>query len=379
MRIVKRPGSAAVFFFATGALLLTLGVPGSQAQGGASTVPSFTFDATWPKLPLPNKWTFGGVTGLAIDNDDLIWVLHRPNDLNEAENFAALDPPQAECCVMAPAVLAFDRDGNLVHSWDSPQGHMILVDDKDQVWVGSDTFRIHDKQGTLLGALPSAPRLAAPPGGGPRPPQPAYPPDIDVIARGIEGAAFDEAAREVYLVDNYMAGRVMVFDMDQYTFKRGWGAYGKALEDIAPTPRPDFDPSVPLTNYQDFLGHVTIALEGNDVYVADRPANRVQVFTKQGEFVPEFQVAPETLGDGSTGGLAPYNKDSRFLFVSDIMNNVVWIVNPQDGATVGRIGYLGRNGGGFNALHMIDFDSSGNLYTGEVDPNNRVQRFLVGN
>ena len=255
-----------------------------RPRGAPVPCPSFTFDATWPKLPLPNKWTFGGVTGLAIDNDDLIWVLHRPNDLNEAENFAALDPPQAECCVMAPAVLAFDRDGNLVHSWDSPQGHLILVDDKDQVWVGSDTFRIHDKQGTLLGALPSAPRLAAPPGGGPRPPQPAYPPDIDVIARGIEGAAFDEAAREVYLVDNYMAGRVMVFDMDQYTFKRGWGAYGKALEDIAPTPRPDFDPSVPLTNYQDFLGHVTIALEGNDVYVADRPANRVQVFTKQGEF-----------------------------------------------------------------------------------------------
>ena len=62
-------------------------------------------------LPLPNKWTFGGVTGLAVDNDDLIWVLHRPNDLNETENFAALDPPQAECCVKAPAVLAFDRQG----------------------------------------------------------------------------------------------------------------------------------------------------------------------------------------------------------------------------------------------------------------------------
>jgi len=36
-----------------------------------------------------------------------------------------------------------------------------------------------------------------------------------------------------------------------------------------------------------------------------------------------------------------------------------------------------RGGGGFNALHMIATDSSGNLYTGEVDPNNRVQRFVV--
>ena len=36
-----------------------------------------------------------------------------------------------------------------------------------------------------------------------------------------------------------------------------------------------------------------------------------------------------------------------------------------------------RHGGGFNALHIVATDSSGNLYTGEVDPNNRVQRFLV--
>ena len=119
---------------------------------------SCVFDGSWPKLPLPNKWTFGGVTGLAVDNDDMIWVLHRPNDLNETENFAALDPPQAECCVKAPAVLAFDRQGNLLHSWDTPQGHMLMVDSKDQVWVGSDTFRIYTKPGRLIAEFPRSPQ-----------------------------------------------------------------------------------------------------------------------------------------------------------------------------------------------------------------------------
>src|SRR5688572_18850899 len=59
-----------------------------------STVASnYVFDGTFPKLPLPNKWTFGGVQALAVDEDDVVWMSHRPNDLNETENFASLDPP----------------------------------------------------------------------------------------------------------------------------------------------------------------------------------------------------------------------------------------------------------------------------------------------
>ena len=45
---------------------------GAQNQ----TAPKFKFDADWPK-PLPNKWTLGGITGLAIDKDDNVWVLNR--------------------------------------------------------------------------------------------------------------------------------------------------------------------------------------------------------------------------------------------------------------------------------------------------------------
>lgn len=348
----------------------------THAQESRNGSSRYVFDGSWPRLPLPNKWTFGGVTGLAVDNDDVIWVLHRPNDLNDTENFAALDPPQAECCVKAPAVLAFDRAGNLVHSWETPQGHMLMVDSKDQVWVGSDTFRIYTKPGKLIAEFPRSPQR--PPSGRQGGPAagPAIPAGTELLVTGVEGASFDEAAREVYVIDNYLGGRVLVFDMDTYRFKRGWGAYGKPLSAIGPMPRPAYDPKVPLTTYQDFLGHVTILVAGNDVYVADRQANRIQVFTKPGKFVREFSVAPETLGDGSAVGLA-LTKDNRSLFVGDHMNNVVWVVDRRTEKVTARIGYLGRNGGGFNALHMVATDSDGNLYTGEVDPNNRVQRFLA--
>ena len=48
---------------------------------GAQTAPRYMFDPDWPK-PLPNKWKIGGVTGLAVDKDDNVWVLNRPNDLH---------------------------------------------------------------------------------------------------------------------------------------------------------------------------------------------------------------------------------------------------------------------------------------------------------
>src|SRR5262245_55112631 len=84
----------------------------------------YAYDASWPKLPLPNKWIFEGVTGLTVDRDDVVWVLHRPNDFDsdKTQNYASLNPPTADCCVKPPAVLAFDARGNLVHSWDTPEG-----------------------------------------------------------------------------------------------------------------------------------------------------------------------------------------------------------------------------------------------------------------
>jgi DNA-binding beta-propeller fold protein YncE len=162
-----------------------------------------------------------------------------------------------------------------------------------------------------------------------------------------------------------------------FKFKRGWGAYGKSLKDITPGPRPAYDPAAPPSSYKDFLGHVTLAIAGNEIYVADRSGDRVQVFTKDGKFVREFLVAPETRGRGSAGGLAP-SKDpqQRYLYVSDIMNNVVWIVNRQEGKTIGRIGFQGHSGGGFRWLHMVATDSKGNVYTGEVDSGKRIQKFV---
>jgi hypothetical protein len=169
----------------------------------------------------------------------------------------------------------------------------------------------------------------------------------------------------------------MVFDLDTFKFKRGWGAYGHELSEIT-TDDVDraYTPGGPEP--REFKGHLTLNISNDGfVYAADRNANRIHVTTKQGKFLKEFIVAPKTGVGGSTGGVmfSP-EKQQRLLYISDLTNNHIWFLNRQDGTIVGQIGTMGENGGQFFGLHMIAVDSKGNIYTGEVLQGERVQRFV---
>ncbi|HEX4277689.1 MAG TPA: hypothetical protein VHZ74_20175 [Bryobacteraceae bacterium] len=384
-------------------------------------VPKFRFDPSWPK-PLPNKWKLGGVTGLAVDKDDNVWVLDRPNDLTDIELEAELTPPLADCCVRPPAMIHIDKTGNVIGSFDAPQGHGMAVDTKGFVYIGQDTVRKYDPaNGKVVGEVPRTPErppgsaggdspaqipshtpgrgsagavagfLTPPAGRGAQPNTQAqsaraaataafrakYPPTTPMIVGGIEEIRLDEPARELYAADNYLGGRVMVFDLDTLAFKRGWGAYGHALAEMS-TDDADraYTPGGPMP--KEFRGHLTLNISHDGlVYAADRNANRIDVTTKQGKFVREFILAPTTGVGGSTGGVmfSP-DKAQRLLYISDLTNNHIWFLNREDGNVVGQMGSMGENGGQFFGLHMIAVDSKGAIYTGEVFAGERVQRFI---
>src|SRR3984957_20695088 len=132
-----------------GVLLLCVSV-GGQDQAA----PKFKYDSTWPK-PLPNKWKMGGVTGLAVDKDDNVWVLNRPNDLTDIELEAELTPPLADCCVRPPAMIHIDKNGDVIGAFDAPQGHGMAVDSQGFIYIGQDTVRKYDsKTGKLVGEVP---------------------------------------------------------------------------------------------------------------------------------------------------------------------------------------------------------------------------------
>ena len=150
----------------------------------------------------------------------------------------------------------------------------------------------------------------------------------------------------------------MVFDLDTLAFKRGWGAYGHKLSEITTDAKDrDYTPGGPMP--KEFRGHLTLNISNDNlVYAADRMANRIQVFTKEGKFLKEFTVAPTTRG--STGGVmfSP-DREQRLLYISDLTNNHIWFLNREDGKVLGQMGQMGQNGGEFFGLHMEAVDSKG--------------------
>src|SRR5204863_836766 len=136
---------------------------GARAQAAA---PRFKYDPDWPK-PLPNKWKMGGVTGLAVDKDDNVWVPNRPNDTLDIEGHAGLNPPTADCCVRPPAMIHIDKNGTVIGSFDAPQGHGMDVDSQGFVYIGQDTVRKYDpKTGKLVKEIARVPEREPGQGGG---------------------------------------------------------------------------------------------------------------------------------------------------------------------------------------------------------------------
>ncbi len=400
---------------------------GGEAPAG--DVPQFTVDTTWPK-PYPNKWKIGGVTGLAVDKDDNVWVYNRPNDLTSLELLAERTPPLADCCTRPPSMILIAghdgpdyKDGDVIASFDAPQGHGMAVDQQGNLYLGQNTVRKYDRTGKLLGEVPHIPenpdgtpftmpqipkRVPGLGGEGPvasfirnldndikagagnaseqRNTQAQlrqqafiakYPPSTPMLMGGIEEIRTDDAANEIYIADNSFGGRIMVFSLDTLEFKRGWGAYGHKLAEISTRPEDHaYTPGGPMA--KEFVGHLTFNFSNDGmVYAADRAGNRIHVTDKQGNFKQEIKMAETTGVGGSTGGVMFSNDpEQRFLYISDLTNNKVWFLDRKTGEVKGTLGQMGENAGSFFGLHMEATDSKGNLYTGEVFYGERVQRFL---
>ena len=342
----------------------------------AQDPPKYRVDPSWPQ-ELPNNWIIGQIGGLAVDRQDHIWVLQRPASNTVDEIGASLTPPRSMCCIAAPPVLEFDQQGHLLQFWGGPdQGfdwpkseHGIYVDKDGNVWIGSSgptdrhvlKFK-NDGHFLLQIGHPSS--------------DPPNSSRTDLLGRPA-GIEVDSEAHEVYIADGYMNKRVIVFDSDTGAFKRLWGAYGNPPNDADPGA---YNPAA--SSDQQFRNPVHCVHISRDglVYVCDRVNDRMQVFTKQGKFVKEFALRPETLGIGSVWQFAfSTDEHQKFLLVADGENNVIWTLRREDGAVLGQTGHNGRNAGQFHWLHQLVSDSRGDLYTGEVDTGKRVQKFVLVN
>ncbi len=289
------------------------------------------------------------------------------------ETGSATNPPTGECCNPAPPVLEFDPDGNLVNSWGGKgdgytwpaSNHGITIDNKDNVWIGGngqgDSHILkftHDGKFLLQIGIPGQdPNSNA----------------MDHFGR-VAKIAFDYSANEAFMADGYGNKRVAVIDMDNGRIKRYWGAYGHKPDDANPG---RYTPDAPPA--QQFRNPVHCAMPSSDglLYVCDRPNDRIQVFRKDGTFVKEKIIAPQTLGDGSVWDIA-FSRDAaqKYIYLADGKNERIYVIDRASLEILTQFGDGGRQPGAFFAVHTIATDSKGNIYTTETYEGKRVQKFV---
>ncbi len=368
-----------VFGAAFVALLAVLGFTQAMldrqalSQGETVQAPIFEVDPLWPK-PLPNHWLLGASIGVWVDEQDVVWMIHRSSaTLNNNEKGAEISPPTGECCRGAPQVLAFDQAGNLVRHWGGPGAgyewpegnHGIFVDHKGNVWIGGNGAKdSHLLKFTKDGKfLMQAGRYANNKGSN----------DPENFGR-VAKIFVDPKTNEAFVADGYQNKRVAVLDADSGKMKRYWGAYGNRPDDAS---LGNFNPDAPPS--QQFRNPVHCADVSNDglVYVCDRQANRLQVFTKEGKFVKEQWYARRSLSEGSVWDIA-FSKDAqqRYIFMADGRNQKVRIIVRETLEELANFGDGGRQPGQFFGVHSIATDSKGNIYTTETYEGKRLQKFV---
>lgn len=372
------------------------------ATGAAAVqAPRFEVDPFWPR-PLPNKWILGQTIGVAVDERDHVWIIHRAGSLEPGEVHATTTPPIAQCCAPAPPILEFDPAGNLVGHWGGPgQGyewpdsnHGITVDHLGNVWIG----------GNGRGAPPAA--RAQPLAGQNRQQDESQiggtrsfndnmvlkftrtgrflmqigKPRLSKGSHDVENLRLpaktfvDQQTNELYVADGYGNHRVIVFDAATGAYKRHWGAYGNTPDDVD---LGRYDPKAPPAPQFRNPVHCADLSVDRLLYVCDRVNDRIQVFRPDGTFVKEGFFNKETLGSGSVWDVA-FSKDpqQKFLYLADGENDKVHVILRDTLELLTSFGEGGRQPGEFYGVHSLATDSKGNLYTTETYRGQRVQRFV---
>jgi hypothetical protein len=451
-------GEAARLLANTGAIERLGDRSAPRAPEGA-TAPSFVVDPGWPKR-LPNNWRIAQVGGIAVDSQDNIWVYHRPRSLGNSEARAMpvagtnangdqvsgvghtrpYGEPIAGCCVPAPSLLKFDREGNLLDAWGGPSDpgfldencreedgcfwpareHGLFVDHNDFVYIsgngqdggsgqqqGLETYpwaAAHGDDSHILkftadGEFIWQMGIAGMEGpdseninGGPNgTPQPYLVADLSV----------DPTTNRLYIADGYGNRRILIADAETGQYIGHFGAYGQnpVIDDPS-----EIVQDTDVGNWTDDFraGNMTpmffrsplhcanVAADGL-LYACDRGNNRVQIFNVDEVggpcsnptaevgvcgFVGEIHIAPHTAS--GTAGTAALSTDpgQTCLYVGDLANGTFYVINRENLEELDRIGRSGRQIGEFHWLHALTVDSQGNVYTGEVDTGQRVQKFL---
>ncbi len=228
----------------------------------------------WAKLPAGE--TFGNVSAVATDSQNLVYIFQRK------------DPP----------VVVFDQNGNYLGCWGigafaNPHGIYIaddvvyLTDRDDSVCLtytlDGKPLQVLGKRGVHSDTGSEQPGEVVPRSAGPF----NYPTELVPAPSG-----------ELYVADGYRNARIHRFSADG-ALLNSWGEPGKS------------EPN------QFHLPHSLVVDQSGTVYVCDRENNRIQVFSPEGHFLGmwvemrrplDISIDPDGLfciSEGGVNGLSP--------------------------------------------------------------------------
>ena len=368
-------------------------VNSAVAQAASSEpVPVFEIDPTWP-APLPNGWVLGVTSKIAVDKHDNVWIIHRPRTVPASK-------------VAAPPVVEFGPDGRFIRAWgnesatayDWPDAeHNVYVDQNDNVYISgsspsgqSKTARSDD----MILKFTVDGKFIKEFGG-----RTVSKGSLDNNAVNKPGDIFVwPKTNELFIADGYGNRRVLVLDADTFAFKRMWGAFGKPPVDDANSGGPGANGGPPRAagraapegagapqaldtegpGPDQYASPVHGVLVSNDgiLYVVDRSNRRVQLFTPDGKYLTQVFLNRAGPASGSVSGLA-FSPDpaQKYLYLSDYGNSHIAVLDRKSLKVLYQFGVRGKEPGNFQGIHHIAVDSKGNIYTAEVAPGARAQKF----
>jgi len=323
---ILRSGAFILLALAAGVML--------ASPSRAQTAPRYEADINWPK-PLPERWILGGLGGNCVDAKGHVLILNR-QDLFEGDLHAAQ---------LAPPVIEFDPEGNVVNAWGDlklmdPRLHSCHFDMDGNIWVASAPSGMVQKytrdgkrlllQIGIKGKLDSSDGTAK-----------GKPLNSPAATFFMPSSIFvDRTNGDVYVSDGEGAGtnrRVAVFDSTG-KFLRQW-----VMED---------------------MGNVHCMTIANDgaVYVCNRRGSSVRVYDKARRELL-FSI-PRNPADEKSLLLSPTNiaidREGR-LYVSDTGAFLIQIYDA-DGAHLRTIGEQGLSPGNFALPKGIAVDREGRVY-----------------
>ena len=290
----------------------------------------YTLDEAWPQLPV--GYAFGQPTGVGVDSKQHVFVFHRAG-----RKWTTAFP---ETFIDKNTILEIDGEtGAIINEWGDSlfiMPHGLTVDKKNNIWltdVGLHQVFKFSHDGRLLMKLGIAKTEGD---------------DSLHFNLPTDVAVADDGS--FYVSDGYGNSRVVKFSAEgKYLFQ--WGKPG--------SDEGEFD-----------IPHGITLDKNENVYVADRQNNRIQVFDKNGIFLRVLKnkdSVPQLPSVAIDSSQQIYAIDFDYVITTDIGNKGSKVFQyDSSGNASFQFGSTGKNKRTASWFHDLAVDKPGNIYVGDI-------------